>query len=97
MKRELLEDNVDVVLRKPVVEFLSDRLADDLHCLCVAVHFGEQSDETSPDVSFAPPRLEQDGERAPSPRPACRGSGSVAQAMSQVPAPTTPGVWTAAK
>lgn len=29
--------------------------------------------------------------------PACRGSGSVAQAMFQVPAPTTPGVWTAAK
>jgi hypothetical protein len=29
--------------------------------------------------------------------PACRGSGSAAQAMFQVPAPTTPGVWTAAK
>src|ERR1700722_19625325 len=29
--------------------------------------------------------------------PACRGSGSAAQAIFQVPAPTTPGVWTAAK
>ena len=29
--------------------------------------------------------------------PACRGSGSAAQAMFQVPAPTTPGVWIAAK
>ena len=29
--------------------------------------------------------------------PACRGSGSAAQAMFQVPAPATPGVWTAAK
>jgi hypothetical protein len=29
--------------------------------------------------------------------PACRASGSAAQAMFQVPAPTTPGVWTAVK
>jgi hypothetical protein len=29
--------------------------------------------------------------------PACRGSGRAAQAMFQVPAPTTPGFWTAAK
>ena len=29
--------------------------------------------------------------------PACRGSGSAVQAVFQVPAPTTPGVWTAAK
>src|SRR5271168_3727783 len=29
--------------------------------------------------------------------PACRDSGSAAQAMFQVPAPTTPGVWTADK